>query len=58
MLPSQIDALTAQVTRLTIRIEELIAAIPEAQGADPGATAGRSPDGFPAPGAASDRPAQ
>jgi transposase len=39
MLFDQIDALTAQIERLTIRIGELIAAIPEAQGVDPdGAT--------------------
>jgi transposase len=40
MLLDQIDALTAQITRLTIRIEELIAAIPEAQGVDPDGTTG------------------
>jgi transposase len=40
MLLDQIDALTAQVGRLTIRIEELIAAIPEAQGVDPDGTTG------------------
>jgi transposase len=34
MLLDQIDALTAQIGRLTIRIEELIAAIPAAQGVD------------------------
>jgi transposase len=47
MLPDQIDALTAQVTRLTTRIEELITAIPEARGVDAGGTtgprAGRAP---------------
>jgi hypothetical protein len=56
MLPGQIDALTALVTRLTIRIDELIAAIPEAQGADPGGTAG--PLAGRVPGVASDRPAR
>jgi transposase len=40
MLLDQIDTLTAQITRLTIRIEELIAAIPEAQGVDPDGTTG------------------
>jgi transposase len=34
MLLDQIDGLTAQITRLTTRIEQLIAAIPAAQGAD------------------------
>ncbi|MGH3409647.1 MAG: IS110 family transposase, partial [Streptosporangiaceae bacterium] len=34
MLLDQIDALTAQVSKLTTRIEELIAAIPAAQGID------------------------
>ena len=34
MLLDQIDALTAQIGRLTTRIEELIAAIPAAQGVD------------------------
>jgi transposase len=34
MLLDQIDALTAQITTLTTRIEELIAAIPAAQGID------------------------
>jgi transposase len=34
MLLEQIDALTAQIGRLTARIEELIAAIPAAQGID------------------------
>jgi transposase len=39
MLLDQIDALTAQIGKLAIRIEELIAAIPAAQGIDPdGAT--------------------
>jgi transposase len=48
MLLDQIDALTAQIGRLTARIEELIAAIPAAQGVDAdGATgphAGAGPD--------------
>ena len=47
MLLDQIDALTAQITRLTIRIEELIAAIPEAQGVDPDATTGPLADRVP-----------
>jgi transposase len=34
MLLDQIDALTAQISRLSARIEELIAAIPAAQGVD------------------------
>ncbi len=40
MLLDQIDALTAQIGTLTARIEELIAAIPAAQGVDPDGTAG------------------
>jgi transposase len=48
MLLDQIDALSAQIGKLTTRIEELIAAIPAAQGIDPGGTtgpaAGRSQD--------------
>jgi transposase len=40
MLLDQIDALTAQIGRLTSRIEQLIAAIPEAQGVDPDGTTG------------------
>jgi transposase len=40
MLLDQIDALTAQIARLTTRIEELIAAIPEAHGVDPDGTTG------------------
>ena len=48
LLLDQIDALTAQIGRLTARIEELIAAIPVAQGVDAdGATgphAGAGPD--------------
>jgi transposase len=40
MLLDQIDALTAQIGTLTIRIEELIAAIPAAQGVDPDGTTG------------------
>jgi transposase len=48
MLLDQYDALTAQVTRLTTRIEELIAAIPQARGVDAdgstGPGAGEAPD--------------
>ena len=40
MLLDQIDALTAQIAKLTARIEELIAAIPAAQGVDPDGTIG------------------
>ena len=40
MLLDQIDALTAQITKLTTRIEELIAAIPAAQGINPDGTTG------------------
>ncbi len=40
MLLDQTDALTAQITRLTTRIQELIAAIPEARGVDPDGTTG------------------
>src|SRR5215469_9061428 len=40
MLLDQIDALTTQISRLTARIEELIAAIPAAQGVDPDGTTG------------------
>jgi transposase len=40
MLLDQIDALTAQITRLTTRIEELIAALPAAQGIDADGTTG------------------
>ena len=40
MLLDQIDALTAQIGKLTARIEELIAAIPAAQGVDPDGTTG------------------
>ena len=40
MLLDQIDALTAQITRLTTRIEELIAAIPAAQGVNADGTTG------------------
>ena len=40
MLLDQIDALSAQIGKLTARIEELIAAIPAAQGIDPGGTTG------------------
>ena len=48
MLLDQIDALTAQIGKLTARIEELIAAIPAAQGVNAdgttGPAAGRSQD--------------
>ncbi len=40
MLLDQVDALTAQIGTLTTRIEELIAAIPAAQGVDPDGTTG------------------
>jgi transposase len=40
MLLDQIDALSAQVGKLTTRVEELIAAIPAAQGIDPDGTTG------------------
>jgi transposase len=40
MLLDQIDALTGQIARLTARIEELIAAIPAAQGINPDGTTG------------------
>ena len=40
MLLDQIDALSAQIGKLTTRIEELIAAIPAAQGVDAGGTTG------------------
>src|SRR4249920_1195061 len=40
MLLDQIDALTAQIGTLTTRIEELIAAIPAAQGVDADGTTG------------------
>jgi transposase len=40
MLLDQIDALTAQITRLTARIEELITAIAAAQGVDADGTTG------------------
>jgi transposase len=40
MLLDQIDALTAQIGKLTTRIEDLIAAIPAAQGADADGTTG------------------
>jgi transposase len=60
MLLDQIDALTAQIQRLTTRIEELLAAIPAAQGADadaagatgPGAATGTGPDAAVLPAAA------
>jgi transposase len=42
MLLDQIDALTAQIGKLTTRIEELIAAIPAAQGVDADGTTGPS----------------
>ncbi len=40
ILLDQIDALTGQIGRLTDRIEQLIAAIPAAQGVDPDGTTG------------------
>ena len=40
MLLDQIDALTAQITRLTARIEQLLAAVPAAQGVDADGTTG------------------
>jgi transposase len=40
MLLDQIDVLTAKIERLTLRIEELIAAIPAAQGVDADGTTG------------------
>ena len=40
MLLDQIDGLTAQIGRLTSRIEELIASIPAAQGVDPDGSTG------------------
>ena len=42
MLLDQIDALTAQIGKLTCRIEELLAAIPAAQGIDADGTTGPS----------------
>jgi transposase len=50
MLLDQIDVLTAQIGRLTARIEELIAAIPAAQGVDADGATG------PGAGLASDAP--
>jgi transposase len=48
MLLDQIDALTAQISKLTTRIEELIAVIPAARGVDAGGAtgpgAGEGPD--------------
>ena len=48
MLLDQVDALNAQIAKLTIRIEQLIAAIPTAQGIDAdgatGPSAGTGPD--------------
>jgi transposase len=52
MLLDQIDGLTAQVGKLTIRIEQLIAAIPAAQGVDADGTTGPGAglgDGAPVP---------
>ena len=40
MLLDQIDSLTGQIGRLTARIDQLIAAIPAAQGVDPDGTTG------------------
>ncbi len=42
MLLDQYDALTAQITKLTARIEQLLAAIPAAQGVDADGTTGPS----------------
>ncbi len=56
MLLDQIDALTAQIGKLTARIEELIAAIPAAQGVDADGTTGPAPDAGRRPGAARGRP--
>jgi transposase len=50
MLLDQIDALTTQIGTLTTRIEQLIAAIPAAQGVDAGGTTG--PGAGTGPGAA------
>jgi transposase len=56
ILLAQIDSLTAQIDWLTTRIEELIPAIPAAQGVDPDGTtgphAGRGPDAPVLPAAA------
>jgi transposase len=56
MLLDQIDALNAQIGKLTTRIEELIAAIPAAQGVDADGTtgprAGAGPDALVLPAAA------
>ena len=49
MLLDQIDALSAQIGKLTTRIEELIAAIPAAQGVTPAAPPARPPGGARAP---------
>jgi transposase len=43
MLLDQIDALSGQIAKLTTRIEELIAAIPAAQGVDADGTTGPRP---------------
>ena len=57
MLLDQIDALTAQIGKLTTRIEELIAAIPAAQGVDAdGSTGPAAGHGRRRPGAARRRP--
>jgi transposase len=57
MLLDQIDALSAQIARLTTRIEELIAAIPAAQGIDADGTTGPGRRAWTGcPGAARGRP--
>ena len=57
MLLDQIDALSAQIGKLTTRIEELIAAIPAAQGVDADGTTGPAAGrGRGCPGAARGRP--
>ncbi len=50
MLPDQVDALNAQISKLTARIGELIAAIPAAQGVDADGSTG--PSAGTGPGAA------
>jgi transposase len=49
VLLDQIDALTAQISRLTVRIEELITAIPAAQGVNADGTTGPSAGAGPDP---------
>ena len=57
VLLDQIDALSAQIGTLTTRIEELIAAIPAAQGVDPAAPPAPGAGAARTPGAARRRPA-